>query len=89
MPILIGRPKHEEELMEKLLHYSHDQNWIKENYSRLFEQYPMKYIAVKNKKVCYVSDSMKDLVSKIILKGDIPGNYAIEYLTDEIFHYLF
>lgn len=89
MPILIGKPQDEKELMKRLLRYSKDHNWIKDNYERLFEQYPMKYIAVKNKRVRYIAESMEKLVSKIIKDGNIPGNYAIDYLTNEKCNYLF
>ena len=89
MSILVGNPEHEKELMEKLLQYSRDQNWIRDNYSRLFDQHPMKYIAVKNQEVHHVADSLKGLISKIIRSGNIPGNYAIDFLTDEKCNYLF
>ena len=89
MPLLINRPKNESELMEKLLHYSRDTKWIKDNYLRLFEQHPMKYVAVKNQKVVYIADSMEEIVSKIVNDGKIPGNFAIDYLTDEVCNFLF
>ncbi len=89
MPIVISRPKNETELVEKLLQYSRDTNWIKDNYLCLFEQYPMKYIAVKNQKVLYIADSMEEIISKITGDGKLPGNYAIDYLTDEVCNFLF
>lgn len=89
MPLLINRPKNEAELMEKLLHYSRDTNWIKDNYMRLFEKHPTKYIAVKNKTVSYVAESMEEMITIILNDGKIPGNYAIDYLTDEKCNFLF
>jgi len=49
----------------------------------------MKYVAVKNQKVLYIADSMEEIVSKIVNDGEIPGNFAIDYLTDEVCNFLF
>ena len=49
----------------------------------------MKYIAVKNQKVSYIAGSMEEIISEITGDGKLPGNYAIDYLTDEVCNFLF
>ena len=89
MPILIGRPKQETELMKTLSQYSRNHNWIKDNYTHLLGLHPRKYIAVRAREVMYVADSMEEIISAITDEGKIPGDYAIDYLTDEECNFLF
>lgn len=89
MPLLVGRPRHEKELMDKLKLYTRDHNWIKANYKQLMEEHGKKYIAVKNQHVVYFADTTEDLVSLITDNDDITRDYAIEYLTDEECTFIF
>ncbi len=86
--LLIEKTEHEEELMKKLVRYTHDHNWIKDNYETLFEQYGEKYVAVKNQQVVADGESIEELKAKLETIGNL-SDYVIEYLIEKQCNYLF
>ncbi|MDP2901003.1 MAG: DUF5678 domain-containing protein [Candidatus Bathyarchaeota archaeon] len=81
MAILVAKPLHDKHLEAMYKRYAQDYNWIHDNYGDLIKKYPEKYIAVLDKNVKYVSDTIIELVSQISVKGKQPTDYAIEFIT--------
>jgi hypothetical protein len=68
--------------METILkRYAQDFNWIHDNYRNLLREFPEKYVAVMNKKVCFSGKNMQEIVEKMNASGADPTEYAIELIT--------
>jgi hypothetical protein len=89
MVVQLKEPRYEKDLMDRLSKYSRDYNWIKDNHSELLKEYPRKYIAVRNRKVLYHGETMKELIDRMQVRSEDPSEFAIEFLTDEKCTFLF
>ena len=58
-----------------------DFKWIRENYKELAKKYNKRWIAVRNKEIIEVGNSLKELKEKMKGKGD----YIFEYITTTLF----
>ena len=80
MSIMVCEPTIDDLLLPKLNRQSQDRRWINDNYMKLQEYYPGKYIAVEDGKVQYHSESVITLVAEIIRNGEKTDDYVIEHL---------
>lgn len=74
---------HERELREKHQQLRENYVWIFSNEKILSSKYNNKYIAVKDKQVQFVGDTMNQLVSKVVKSGCSLDSFAVEYVTKQ------
>jgi len=87
--ILVRKPAYDRELSERLKRYAEDFNWVQDNMRDLTEQYLKKYVAVKDRNVRYVADSMKEMVEKILSDDEEISDYIIEYMQGKNQSFIF
>ena len=93
MPLLEIKRDIDPALEKKLLTNNHrlreDFLWIFANEQILRKKYSNKYIAVKNKKVVFVSNTIESIMNEIGLTHEHVLDYAIHYLTEKPSNFLF
>ena len=82
-------PALEKELLIKNRKLRENFLWIFANEDVLRKKYANKYIAVKNKDVRFVSDTIEELISTINSSQKQIHDYAIQYITKEPANFLF
>lgn len=87
--VYFNEPMYDRNLMERLMLYSRDYNWIMGHYAELVKEYPRMYIAVRNKKVLYHVETMKKLIDRMKAKSEDPSGFAVAFLTEEKCSFLF
>jgi len=68
------------EEMQLLLEAKIDDNFLKDNYSKLKEKYPDKFIAVKNGKVIAEGSNMDTIKAELKEIGEDPAFITIEFI---------
>ena len=68
------------EEMQLLIEAKNDENFLKENYGKLKEKYPDKFIAVKNGKVIAEGSDMDTIKIELKEKGEDPAIVTIEFI---------
>ena len=66
--------------LELLQETKNDETYLKENYRKLREQYPDKFVAIKNGKVIAEDSNMKILKTKLEKEGEDPALITIEFV---------
>ncbi len=69
-------------LLKRFHRLQNDYNWIISHKQQLRNEYPNKYVAVENKTVRYVGDSMENLIATITKNHEQIDNFAIEYISE-------
>lgn len=66
--------------LQLLIEMKKDEEFLKENYSKLKEQYPDKFIAIKNGKVIAEGINMDIVQDKLKKIGEDPAIITIEFV---------
>jgi len=77
------------QLLQKYSRVRDDYFWILRNKETLRQKYANKYIAVQNKTVEFVADTIPQITWKIKQSGKQVEDYAIEYIGEHPVNFLF
>jgi hypothetical protein len=79
----------DKQLLQKYSRVREDYLWILRNKETLRQKYANKYIAVQNKTVEFVGDTIPKITAKIKQSGKQVEDYAIEYIGEHPVNFLF
>lgn len=78
----VGDPPADPQVMRAEMRREQDDvRWIQDNMTALVEEYGIKFVAVRHKKVVGVSPRLSKLLSSLRADGFAPGSTSIEVLT--------
>jgi hypothetical protein len=75
--LLVVIPNEDKKIVERTRRYTRDNLWVHDNYQALIKLYNKKYVAALDKKVCFNSDDMSEMVSNIKKSNKIVEDYAL------------
>jgi hypothetical protein len=81
--LLVVIQNKDKKIAERTHGYTRDNLWVHDNYQALIKLYNKKYIAVLDKKVCFNSNDISEMVSIIKKSNKIVEDYVIEYIASE------
>lgn len=76
------------ELVERLNEYSRNCRWIRDNREALTEDFPDFWVAVKGGVVWYSHEDFVTLLMLMVVGGDDPSQWAIEFMNVEPVHWI-
>ena len=82
-------PTLKKELLIKNRKLREDYLWIFANEEKLLKKYSNKYIAVNNKTVNFVSDTIEELMQIIETHNEQIYDFAVQYITKKPVNFLF
>jgi len=59
-----------------------DFKFFKDNHQRLFDEYPNKYLVIKEKTVIATADNFEDALSQAKMQGLELGTFLIQYCSE-------
>ena len=78
----------DKKLIRRLSEYSADCEWISDNREDLTEKFPDFWVAIKNKTVWYTHEDFVTLLMLMVVRGDDPAQWAIEFMNTKPVHYI-
>ena len=70
-------------LMEELVEFNRDMDWISHNQEKIRRKHPNKYVAVMKRRIIDVDSELRTLIRRLREKGIDPGEIAIEFISEE------
>ena len=78
----------DKELIRRFNEYSDDWEWVNDNREALTRKFPDFWVAIKNKTVWYSHEDFVTLLMLMVVGGDDPGQWIIEFMNTKPVHYI-